>query len=276
MRIQEAATRLGISARMLRHYENEGLIVPRRAANGYRSYTTDDLLQAEWARDLIACGFSARELCELVSALEDSSQQPGLNCSLVMRGKLNQIDRLVETLKSRRAALSARLGAWERGVDVRDGRMSFLARHKDRSMTAEQTTDRSAIRELCDLYHAAVNFRDWSLLADIFAPDATWFGMPPIDLRFEGISAIIEGVRASVERQEILVQTSSGLVIDLHDTDAGSVKSTLLEFGREPGKDGWSAVAVFNDRVIKLDGMWRFAARTVHLHHLGTLPISGM
>ena len=128
MRIQEAATRLGISARMLRHYENEGLIVPRRAANGYRSYTTDDLLQAEWVRDLIACGISTRELYGLVSALEDSSQQPGLNCSLIMRDKLKQIDRLVEALNSRREALSIRLGAWESGVDVRDKRIEHSAR----------------------------------------------------------------------------------------------------------------------------------------------------
>ena len=142
-------------------------------------------------------------------------------------------------------------------------------------MTPEQSADRSAIRELCDLYHAAVNFRDWSLLADIFAPDATWYAMPPIDLRFEGISAIIEGVRASVERQEILVQTSSGLVIDLHGIGAASVRSTLAEFGREPGKDGWSAVAFFDDRVVKMDNVWRFAARTVHLRHLGAFPISG-
>ena len=128
MQTKEAATRLGISARMLRHYETEGLIVPHRAANGYRSYTPVDLLQAEWVRDLIACGFSTRELYGLVSALEDSSQQPGLNCSLIMRDKLKQIDRLVEALNSRREALSIRLGAWESGVDVRDKRIEHSAR----------------------------------------------------------------------------------------------------------------------------------------------------
>jgi len=43
MRIKEAARRLGISERMLRHYENEGLLRPRRSENGYRWYDEADL-----------------------------------------------------------------------------------------------------------------------------------------------------------------------------------------------------------------------------------------
>lgn len=118
VRIQETAKRLGISARMLRHYETEGLIVPRRSANGYRQYTLAELEQAGWVRDFIACGFSTRELRQLVSALDDSAQGPELNCSVLMREKLDQIDRLVGVLTARRRALSSRLSAWERdGVE---------------------------------------------------------------------------------------------------------------------------------------------------------------
>lgn len=142
-------------------------------------------------------------------------------------------------------------------------------------MIAGEAADRAAIRELCDLYHAAVNLREWALLPDIFAPDAIWSGKPPIELHFEGLGAIIDGIRTSVERQEILVQTSSGILIVLDGAGTASVRSTLVEFGREPGKDGWSAVAQFEDRVVKSDNRWRFAARRVQLRHLGAFPISG-
>lgn len=138
----------------------------------------------------------------------------------------------------------------------------------------DEVANRAAIRDLCDLYHAAVNFRDWAILPAIFTPDAVWSARPPIGLRFEGLSAVTDGIRTSVERQEILVQTSSGIVVDFDGADAATVRSTLVEFGREPGKDRWSAVAVFEDRVVKADNRWRFAARTVHLRHLGAFPIS--
>ena len=48
MRIQNAARHLGVSARALRHYEAEGLIVPRRTSNGYRSYSAPELERAAW------------------------------------------------------------------------------------------------------------------------------------------------------------------------------------------------------------------------------------
>ncbi|WP_407169805.1 MerR family transcriptional regulator [Bradyrhizobium sp. ORS 111] len=109
MRIQDAARHLGVSARTLRHYEAAGLIVPRRTSNGYRSYSASEIERAAWVRDLIASGFSTRELRNLLTALEDGRRTPGVSCSAVMQDKLDQIDRAITTLRKRRRALSARL-----------------------------------------------------------------------------------------------------------------------------------------------------------------------
>ena len=38
MKIGELATRTGVPARMLRYYEEQGLITPQRLDNGYREY----------------------------------------------------------------------------------------------------------------------------------------------------------------------------------------------------------------------------------------------
>jgi len=62
MQIKEAAERLGITERMLRHYEKEGLMDARRSENGYRSYSEADLRREGRIRDLIATGFSTREV----------------------------------------------------------------------------------------------------------------------------------------------------------------------------------------------------------------------
>jgi DNA-binding transcriptional MerR regulator len=38
MRIGELAARTGVSRRLLRYYEEQGLVTPSRALNGYREY----------------------------------------------------------------------------------------------------------------------------------------------------------------------------------------------------------------------------------------------
>jgi MerR family transcriptional regulator, copper efflux regulator len=121
MRIQEAAERLGISTRMLRHYEAKGLVAPRRASNGYRSFTPEDLGQAAWVRDLIAAGFSARELHALLRKLKGRPPAPGATCGTVMHHKLDQLDRLIALLTERRRGLANRLAAFERREPTEHG-----------------------------------------------------------------------------------------------------------------------------------------------------------
>ncbi|GGC89106.1 hypothetical protein GCM10010994_53690 [Chelatococcus reniformis] len=107
MHIQDAARHLGVSARTLRHYETAGLIRPTRLANGYRNLSEVDLRMAAWVRDLIAAGFSTRELRTLLDALDAGAD--GKVCLAALRGKLAQIDRLAEALRRRRQAVAARL-----------------------------------------------------------------------------------------------------------------------------------------------------------------------
>lgn len=124
MHIKEAAEHLGISTRRLRHYESEKLIAPKRDASGYRRFTPADLATAGWVRDLVAAGFSTRELRKLVAALDQRPPKPAPNCAAVMRGKLDQIDRLIETLSARRQALSERIAAQERAAKGRGDRVN--------------------------------------------------------------------------------------------------------------------------------------------------------
>ena len=114
MQIREAAQTLGVSTRALRHYEASGLLRPTRSENGYRNLSEADIRRAEWVRDLIAAGFSTRELRALVTALDEGQAEP--TCESVLRCKLDQIDRLVEVLERRRRAVAERLVAQESNV----------------------------------------------------------------------------------------------------------------------------------------------------------------
>lgn len=60
MRIGEVSRRTGVAARMLRYYEEQGLLQPARHVNGYRDYTEADLEQVDTIRNLGAAGVPTR------------------------------------------------------------------------------------------------------------------------------------------------------------------------------------------------------------------------
>jgi DNA-binding transcriptional MerR regulator len=110
MQAKEAAERLGISQRMLRHYEKEGLLEVSRSDNGYRHYSETDLRRAGRIRDFIATGFSTREVRAMSNCLSDEGAagpcEDGIDR---LAEKLEHIDRLRADLDERRNALVERI-----------------------------------------------------------------------------------------------------------------------------------------------------------------------
>lgn len=75
---------------------------------------------------------------------------------------------------------------------------------------------------------------------------------------------------------EVLVQTTSGIVITVESTDKASARSLLNEFGRnkETG-EGMHAVGSYNDVLIKENGNWKFLSRELSLLYFDSLPVPG-
>jgi DNA-binding transcriptional MerR regulator len=72
MRIGELATRTGVPRRLLRYYEEQRLITPRRAPNGYREYdesAVDIVLQI---KGLLDAGLPTRIIHQLLPCLDQS------------------------------------------------------------------------------------------------------------------------------------------------------------------------------------------------------------
>ena len=61
-KIGEIASLYNISTDILRYYEELGILVPRRAPNGYRIYRTEDLWCLNVIRDLRELGFSMDQI----------------------------------------------------------------------------------------------------------------------------------------------------------------------------------------------------------------------
>lgn len=73
LRIGELAARTDVPTRMLRYYEQQGLLKPSRAPNGYRTYTEADIDRVTTVRGLIRSGLPTR----LVSVILDMDGKCG-------------------------------------------------------------------------------------------------------------------------------------------------------------------------------------------------------
>lgn len=72
MNISEAADQSGVSAKMIRYYENIGLLAPAaRRDNGYRDYGDDDVAILQFVRRTRDLGFSLDEVAALLALWRD-------------------------------------------------------------------------------------------------------------------------------------------------------------------------------------------------------------
>lgn len=69
MRIGELARRTGVSQRLLRYYEEQGLLNPSRTPNGYRVYADSDVEAVRHVRMLLAAGLSTTFIKEVLPCM---------------------------------------------------------------------------------------------------------------------------------------------------------------------------------------------------------------
>ncbi|TFC28352.1 MerR family transcriptional regulator [Cryobacterium sp. TMT1-3] len=58
MQIGELASKTGVSARALRHYEERGLLIPERSSAGYRDYAQEDIVRVAQIKTMIDAGLN--------------------------------------------------------------------------------------------------------------------------------------------------------------------------------------------------------------------------
>lgn len=105
MNIGEAARASGVSAKMIRYYEQSGLI-PKvgRTAAGYRDYTVNDVHVLRFVRRSRDLGFSMAEIEELLQLWRDRSRQSA-DVKRIALTRIADLRRRVEEMQEMAATL---------------------------------------------------------------------------------------------------------------------------------------------------------------------------
>ena len=114
MRIGELARRTGVSTRLLRYYEEQGLLHPQRSSNTYREYGEDAVEKVHQIRGLLDCGLPTR----LIRFLQQHVQGPSGDlppCSdaemaSLLRQELDHLETRIDRLTRSRDEIRCYLG----------------------------------------------------------------------------------------------------------------------------------------------------------------------
>jgi DNA-binding transcriptional MerR regulator len=113
MNIAEAARRAALTPKAVRFYEAQGLLSPRRAGNGYRTFGEADVHALRFLRRARNLGFSVEE-CQALLALYGKEGRPPNGVQGRAEMHLRDVDRRLADLQAIRQAL-VQLADWREG-----------------------------------------------------------------------------------------------------------------------------------------------------------------
>lgn len=105
MNIGQAAKGSGVSAKMIRHYEDVGLVpAPTRTDSGYRRYTESEVHTLRFIRHARDLGFSIRQIGELVG-LWQNRRRPSRQVKALAEAHIKELEQKAQELLAMKATL---------------------------------------------------------------------------------------------------------------------------------------------------------------------------
>ena len=105
MNIGQAATASGVSAKMIRHYEQVGLFPePGRTDAGYRQYSEKEVHTLRFVRQARDLGFSIQQIGELVG-LWQNRRRPSRQVKALAEAHIKELEQKAQDLLAMKATL---------------------------------------------------------------------------------------------------------------------------------------------------------------------------
>jgi DNA-binding transcriptional MerR regulator len=107
MRIGELSRRCGASARMIRYYEQQGLLTARRSSNAYRDYDVSAVTTVTQIRALLAAGLSTDVIRIILPCARGDAPvlDPCPEVLAALTNQLSELDNRIDCLRHSRQAL---------------------------------------------------------------------------------------------------------------------------------------------------------------------------
>lgn len=98
MRIGAVARQTGVNERLLRYYEEQGLLRPVRLPSGYREYTESDLATVRHIRCLLTAGLSTAIIAQILPCVRDDGERLVPTCPDMISHLHRERDRITEAI----------------------------------------------------------------------------------------------------------------------------------------------------------------------------------
>lgn len=105
LNIGDAAKASGVSAKMIRHYEEVGLLAaPRRTEAGYRQYSAAEVHTLRFVRHARDLGFSIHSIGELVGLWQDR-RRPSRQVKALAQAHIAELEQKAQEILAMKATL---------------------------------------------------------------------------------------------------------------------------------------------------------------------------
>ena len=113
MKIGELSRRTGVSVRMLRYYEGEGLLAPQRTDSGYRDYGPAEEETVRRIKMLGSAGMTLETIQRLLPCVTNNNPdfKPCNELRRILAQQVGLIDERIETLSQSRTILAGFLSS---------------------------------------------------------------------------------------------------------------------------------------------------------------------
>ncbi|ALU45238.1 MerR family transcriptional regulator [Pseudoalteromonas rubra] len=117
MKIGELSKQTGISIRMLRYYEEQGLLHPSRSPSGYRHYTPSDIQTLTRIQLLSAAGMTLNTILQFLPCIRGDRPifEPCDELRNLLHSEIKAVDEKAARLAESKAILSRFLEEIEQG-----------------------------------------------------------------------------------------------------------------------------------------------------------------
>jgi DNA-binding transcriptional MerR regulator len=95
--MREMVAQTGVSERLLRYYEEQGLLRPERLPSGYREYAESDIDLVGRIRTLLAAGLSTSTIAQVLPCVTENLEP---TCPLLIDQLQQERDRITASIKA--------------------------------------------------------------------------------------------------------------------------------------------------------------------------------